>query len=254
MTTQEIKDYATVHYFAPDGLMALDADGFRPPYPGGSVSTVTCDNGILFAVQFYLLCKAKGLFDVTDMRAFNRAALLLENPGATGYFNRNPGRNADTEAPDNYSALVTGGLLSGYDVATRICAAGDRNGYIFDNTAPDALTINEWRQGADIACYQFGASRRPQLWNVAWLCASIVANAAQDIDTKASEWLCEWVRLKGLDLSYVETTLRAQINNAKNAWLDQLKIKTNGRGIQVLFEKYFPPGHPNVLMAQGVFY
>lgn len=232
-------------WFDGDGLMRLFPDA------GGN------DNGILFAVEFYLLCHAQTHIGVavSDTARFHRSVgLLRERPGL---FNRNPGRNKDPEAFDNYIALVTGGELFGLPVAREICELGEKTNYHFDNVNPGAPSMRSWRQPGEVAFYQLMAGQKPNLGRFLWLCLGILANAFQSPQPKSSEWLTSWVRLKGLHLAAwrigaLSPRMAWALDFCRGIWIESLKAKTQGKGVEALMEIYFAPGHPNRLFSQGV--
>lgn len=231
-------------YFDADGLMSLK--------PGER-----CDNGLLFAAEYYYLLKEKGLFDekVDALRAQSAVDSCRIEPGL---YNRNRGRGNDTESFDDYVGITALSVLLGNSWGLDICTYGDSHGYTFDNVHPKKFSLWAWRQGADIAFYQLCAGRTPTLWDFSWLSLSIMFCAFRVLPQYSSDWITEYLRCKALDATIEAIGINPAYLKpyllARTVWKYQLLKKTNGRGVERLMEIYFPEGHPNREFSKGIVY
>jgi hypothetical protein len=247
-------------FIAGDGLMRLPYDSLREPFPGQTKTTTPNDNGILFSVYYYFLLDHHECLEPEDRERFYDSIKSLEKNHTPGLYNRNPGRNDDYEALDNYVAICAGSVLFDFSFQRDICDYGDRNGYIFNNVSDSETYLHQWRQGAEIAYYQLCAGRMPQLWNLIWFYLSFVVSAFYS-EEKSSEHLLTWLRLKSLERAYLKVKqgspwflwaywfsfLFATI------WKYGLLRQTSGRGIERELVIYFRQAHdPHVVLGREV--
>ena len=262
-----LKNTARSHWIAKDGLMSLKYNYFKPAYHEGGVNTCDNDNGILYLVEYYWLCKSQNYIGGTDHIQFVHCLNRLAD--VDGIYNRNPGRTERHQSHDDYVAIVAGSVLFGTDHAMQIISAGMKTGFTFDNQNPGTFNIKRWRQGADIAFYKMATTNAPTMWNFIWFVGKILHNTTQfgalARGKHISEPLLNWLRLKSIEL--VEKRdgkiIRARkfmfmykiLGYARDFWIWRLKRATNGKGIELVFKRYFlQEGHPNAHLSSGIVY
>ncbi len=249
-----IKKDALSNWFAEDGTMCLSPrtpNGERESYGETHLSTANCDNGPLFAAQFYWLCAELGVLDDSDLARFQIMELLCRVDEHKGLHHRNPGRSRDTEAFDNDVGLVTCGVLFDFPIANAIREYGATTGYIYNNVAPGEINLNLWRQGAEIAFYDMAAGFMPRITDYLWLVGGLFVTLFYDRN-KSSEHLLTYMRLGALDrvdqrgMSHCPTIFYAGVGLMGKLW--NWRVSKLG-GIPALFSTYFHPSHPNARLA-----
>lgn len=241
-------------WFAPDGLMKLgDFTDEREPFPGQSKRTVSNDNGILWRTYTITLLWTLG----HDIKSDERPASILLGSLCIrpGLFCRNPGRTDRQEALDNYCAIVCLCVLHGFkQELTDIYEWGLKHGWTFNNTDPDEFNIKRWRQPSEVAFYKLAGGMWPHPLEFAWFIGSIIFNAFQKEDT-TSEHLTMWLRLKYINPKFMPSFYSIAYELVKLLWIWRLNVKTNGLGIERIFDLMFEnKDHPCVQLSKGVKY
>jgi hypothetical protein len=228
-------------------------DDIRGPFPGAEKATVSNDNGVLFLGLYLFIRQASG-DNISNWD--NRVEYIISSLArAPGLFCRNPKRNDRREAVDNYCGIVAlCSLLGLKQHLTDIYEWGEKHGYTFNNEAPEEFSISRWRQPGEVAFYKFAGGVWPDPVSYVWFIGSIIFNAFQD-ETTTSEHMCMWLRLKSIRSEFMPNLYRGFYELAKWFWIWKLERKTNGLGMEKIFDIYFQnKEHPCVVLSKGVKY
>lgn len=237
-----------------DGAGRLTTEDSAEAFAGFTKERVSNDNGILYLVEFLILCSQAGLLNDQDKAKFARLTTDLRQEH--GLFNRHPGNRVTLEAHDSYLALVAGSSLFDLGLAKEIRDYGKSNWNCYNNLQPGKFDWRAYRQGGELALYDLCANQSPGLINWLWLLGKILTIAVTPKDTKtgnlhASTLLC-WIRCVMIERSI-----------KRNKWafdikvpflvirkLFRKKVKEKNTGIIQYLEQYFIKGHPIPEMAK----
>jgi len=258
---KKVKSNALYHDFTVEGLLGQN------------------DNGILFATEFYWVCHHHGLIDDKDNIRFKRAVKLLERdsdigPTETikGLYNRRHGLNTVPEAFDNYVGIIAGSILRQEEYGETlhfpldIYAYGSANNWIYDNVRGDNTTekidATRWRNPSEQAFYILSAMRylEPNILQYVWFFVANLYSAIVDMRfSKTSNLKLSYLRFKTLDLRISKKRITNRIFIAaykilKKFWLIRLLNLTDGKGMEKIYDVYFPSEHAIPLMSKGLIY
>jgi len=270
--TIQLKEEYSNNWVAEDGLSLLDYRGDRPPFPGFTRKTAANDNGILGKCYFIWLLKHHDLLTNEDKYEFYNSIFDLQRikngKPIKGLYNRNPGRDDNPEALDNYAAICSGSVLIDSDFKLDIVFYGLENGFNFNNVSLNKYNIKRWKQGSDVAFYKMCVNYAPTIWEYIWLVGGIIFNSFQHKNIKqgkmTSEALLTWIRLKAIELTEEKNKMKKQykwmysiVRTFRYFWVWMLKKSTDGKGIETVITVYFGgrnPENPMIKLAQGVIY
>lgn len=259
------RDLAETYWLAQDGLMLLNPNEDREPFPGQEKRTAGNDNGILFTTELYWLFEENGVLSLADSLAFEKTVRALQVNGYTGVYNRNPGRTDRGEAHDNYVAIVSGSVLFNLPFPQEIVRFGETRGFFYNNLNPEDTGINKaafWRPGNEIAFYKMCAGIQPSGGDYIWLWLATFTSGFASADNSSGH-LLDWLRIKALDRAdekYKNVPwhwMYTAMIPAKEFWKWRLLKKTNGKGMEHFFDVYFggrKPPNPMVKLSEGITY
>jgi hypothetical protein len=262
----EYKKESIREWLAEDGTMMLNPKEVRPPFKGFYKNTVSNDNGILFAAEFYWVLHELNILSKEDKIRFYNTVKDLEvrinDKRISGLYHRNPGRNDRYEAHDNYVGIVAASELFDLNFPKEIVEFGEKHNFIFDNINPEDKTkLTQWRQGSDIGFYKIIAGEHPVFRDLVWMILDFI-NSSFDSKDNASENLITWLKFKSLQMKYKDQKtsedIRLKISVLKPfmfLWKECFLFKTEGQGVNFYFKKYFGgrnPIHPLVKLSEKI--
>lgn len=256
----EVKKEIEDKWIAEDGLMRLDLQDDREPYPGAARRTVVNDNGILFTAYFHMLCEKHDILEI-EVKSKIRSTIisLFSRHIYCGLSDRNSHRDNSAQSHDNMLVICVLSKLWGLDFAEKIVDHGLDFWWTFDNLNPGKINFKRWRHPGDRCIYYLAASKQPTLVQVLWLSAANIISAYKD-HTNSSEHLLNYLRYWFLDdCTYHFIGYKCRLlEHTFNFWYNKQSKKIRKLNLQPLMPirywlgLYFKPEHPIHKLAEGL--
>lgn len=248
-------------WFAEDGLMRLDPDDDREPFPGQTLRTVKNENGIYFRGHEILLNDALDGWRAEDGNPYDngwswyQTVLRLQSQTHLGIFYRHPGNLERDEAHDNYVAIAGISAIMAITPESPmrrfpkdIMVHGRSHLWSYNSKNPKMFSFRHLRQPGEIG-YYYACDRKPMHWLCwAWFQGGIRVNMAQSRKSKhnnPSTSLLAFMRLQILSELRASQPYKIQgeLLDLKAEWHDGIKRKYGS--IAQVYEDYFThPEHP----------
>lgn len=216
-----------------------EGNGLIAPQPNPTHIDRTCDNGVMFFCEYYILLKRNGLLTIGDIQDFEgqlqrcmvKPGLVARVPGDTGY-----------EAPDDYYALYAACVeLECYELGKEVLNWGLSHEGSFNTHEPNLWTTDTflWRQ-PQLYFANLCAANEVNVFHLPFaLISSIIilfsclrANP-QDADSRRLAWL----------LVRATSPFSWLCRQASKIWFKRL-YKTYPNGMKDVAKLYYNPSHP----------
>lgn len=235
-----LKKEAKKLWLSEDGLMKLEKNEVKQPFPGQKLRTVKNHNGILWLAYFYALLSEFHLLDDEDRREVYKTIERLEK--VPGLYLRRPGGDLPNSMDNDVGIMW---LSRKFDLRfhREMYRYGERHGWTFDAQAPETTNYRYFRQPIDVAVCKIANGKDPSLVQLVWLVGGFVVTAFQNPLFRTSEWLLNWLRLDILKMHKSSIpAVNMAISACDLAFYIRLKARTSGRGITAVLKKMLP-GH-----------
>jgi hypothetical protein len=202
----------------------------------------TCDNGVLFCSEYYLMLAMNGLLveqDKIDYAAKIRACYVS---GSTGLVARAPGDQGDTD-PDDYHGMFAACVVLGLpDLGKEVLDWGLSHCGSYNPQNPQQWTGASclFRMPQLLAAAYCAAGQVPfDMWSLLGVAAGVIAtscvnDATSDTDSRILSWC----------LIQACSPYSFDCREAAKLWYARLYKDYGPTGMLAVAQIYFPVGHP----------